>query len=663
MKKTLHTLTAATLALFFLASHSATAQHGLPFSDSFQSYVNTDDFVQNSGWTTIDHNGDGYNWYLHISGNLRAMASESWDGQPLQPENYLITPQLQLPDHDGAPGDPSIFLSFDVAATGNNFYEEHYKVVVSTTGNSPADFVDDNIVWEETLDQSTSGSNFDYRIINLNDFAGETVYIAFVHYDVTDMDRLLINNVGVNYTTSAIIHPDVVHFNAMDPADVSTRLLWLMSSEVTAIHHNGDALNPGTDYEVTDLDGENASLTIMAHVFEGATSDVELTLSFDAGGTEMVLTVKVLAAPQDASVDPILGRFDPGDPADVTTLIHWGSATAITAIHDGSSTLDPNHYQVEGNQLSILAAYFDGQEPGYVAFAISFDAGEDAHFYVQIFDHSAHALPFEENFMGMEVLGGNTPETWLPNGWISVDANGDGHNWYWVPVTADGVVSFGRMQSRSAVQDDEGEWQALFPDNWLFTPPIELDPITAEGQSIELRFRVAPGAATPGFRLEHYSVMISFTDMDPGSFSEIFSETLSQDHPQNELQERTVELSFYEGQTVYLAFRHHEVSDMDRLLMSQVEVEKLGETSIPEVNETTIRVFPNPAASYLNIHASARIHEVSVYNVSGQLVMLHAAYGEHHQLNLGRLPEGTYIVRAVTDQGVHVERVQVMHGK
>ncbi len=630
----------------------------LPFAENFNAYEDTDDFLANSDWITVDANNDGYNWYLHVMDDTNVMASESWDGEPLEPENYLISPAISIPDltDDMA----ATALLFDIAATGSNYYEEKYKVVVSTTGNDVSDFEDGDILLEETLGEEESDWNFSPRQLALADYAGETIYLAFVHFDCTDQDRLVINNVSVQKTNSAFLHPMAGIYNPMDPQDVTTGLFWKEATAITAIHRGDEELTPGEDYTTTDINDDMTELAFMAEYFEGAAADMDFTISFDTG-YDAEYTVKVTAVIEDASVSPGMVDYDPEDPQDVSTTIHWGSAAEVVSLHDGDNALDPAHYEVTDDELTIMASYFDGMEPGYVHLSVGFDLGDNADLLVRVFDHSVHSLPFTENFMGHEALGGFTPETWLPNGWLSVDADGDGHNWYYVPIMDGEEVDFGRMQSRSAYFDEEeDDYVALTPDNWLFAPAIELDQITGEDQSIELSFRVAPGASSPGFRLEHYSVMLSYTDMDPESFDEIYSETISEDHPQNELQERTVELSFYEGQQVYIAFRHHDVEDMDRLLLSDVKVEFLGETSVSEPTAATLNVFPNPANDHITIASGSTIEVVRVFDILGNLILDETVNTDRHELDLSGLTEGTYIVRAITGEGSLVRRIQVI---
>ncbi|MFO8067731.1 MAG: choice-of-anchor J domain-containing protein, partial [Bacteroidales bacterium] len=262
----------------------------LPFFDDFETYVDTDDFVANSDWSIVDADGDGNNWYLHYDDvdEINVMASRSWDADagPLTPENYLITPALEIPELTEE--NDIIQLSYVVTAGGSNYFEEHYKVVVSTTGNAPEDFIDANIVLEETLTVDESGWNFTLREVDLSDFQNEVIYIAFVHYDCTDMDRLIIKEVGVSVET--IVEPvyytvtfDVEGANGAIEASVDGTAI----SSGDMVEEGKDVLftaTPDTDYIVkawyldgTAIDGE----TDETYTYTALDADIDVKVEFE----------------------------------------------------------------------------------------------------------------------------------------------------------------------------------------------------------------------------------------------------------------------------------------------------------------------------------------------------------------------------------------------
>jgi len=142
----------------------------------------------------------------------------------------------------------------------------------------------------------------------------------------------------------------------------------------------------------------------------------------------------------------------------------------------------------------------------------------------------------------------------LPNGWTTVDSDGDGNNWY---VTS-GVVHAGDgcVTSASWVNNT-----VLTPDNWLISPAVELS------GDATLSFWVA--GQDPNYAAEHFSVYLSTT----GTAISDFTTTLLYDQVSTPtMTQYTVDLSPYSGQTVYIAFRHHNITDMFRLNLDDVEI-------------------------------------------------------------------------------------------
>ena len=145
-----------------------------------------------SSWMTIDNDGDGNNWtqqqYRANTGNGHA-ASASWDqGAALTPDNYLVTPDITLPTGI------SPILSFWFRGLDNNpsWAKEHLEVKVGSAGASTVS--DFNSI--PVFDTITS-NEYVQKIVNLNSYAGQTIRLAFIHNNVTDMNQLLIDDIIV----------------------------------------------------------------------------------------------------------------------------------------------------------------------------------------------------------------------------------------------------------------------------------------------------------------------------------------------------------------------------------------------------------------------------------------------------------------------------------
>jgi hypothetical protein len=157
-----------------------------PFTEGFETAVPPD------CWSLNDADGDGVNWYQSTSvfphSGLAMAVSASWNGSPLTPDNYLITPQLAIPAGTYA-------LTYWVAAQDPAYAAEQYSVMVSTTGIVPANFTS---VFTETL---TSDTTWAMRTVSLAAYSGQNIYLAFRHWGVTDMFYFRLDDINVDVAT------------------------------------------------------------------------------------------------------------------------------------------------------------------------------------------------------------------------------------------------------------------------------------------------------------------------------------------------------------------------------------------------------------------------------------------------------------------------------
>ena len=141
----------------------------------------TDPFAE--GWTIRDDDGDGYNWeWMDASGSnynvyegTHCMASASYQnsafggGTALTPNNWLISPAFTA----------GSTVTFWYAGQDPNYAAETFGVYVIANGTTSAE-----------LGHFTASNTYQQGSVDISDFAGQTVQVAFRHYDITDMFRL-----------------------------------------------------------------------------------------------------------------------------------------------------------------------------------------------------------------------------------------------------------------------------------------------------------------------------------------------------------------------------------------------------------------------------------------------------------------------------------------
>jgi GH35 family endo-1,4-beta-xylanase len=71
---------------------------------------------------------------------------------------------------------------------------------------------------------------------------------------------------------------------------------------------------------------------------------------------------------------------------------------------------------------------------------------------------------------------------------------------------------------------------------------------------------------------------------------------------------------------------------------------------VSEISESTLKVYPNPATSVLNIDYDNAPYNVLLFNSVGVLVQSEVAENPSHKMNVGHLNKGLYLVRIQDDE-------------
>ncbi|MBR1850819.1 MAG: choice-of-anchor J domain-containing protein [Bacteroidales bacterium] len=180
---------------------TASATHQITIVDSCHFHLPyIEDFTNGIDcWCSIDGDGDGHTWeeesindytdYTSAYQDEHCIASASYWYGPITPDNWIISPRIEL----NASG--SIILKWSDLALHTDDYREHYSVWISTTG---ADTSDMRVkLFERTTDTYMTWKQ---QSVDLTDYAGKVVYIAFRHHDCTGQDMLFIDSISITAT-------------------------------------------------------------------------------------------------------------------------------------------------------------------------------------------------------------------------------------------------------------------------------------------------------------------------------------------------------------------------------------------------------------------------------------------------------------------------------
>ena len=219
--------------LTWTAPETSGAVVGTPVTESFEEGL--------GGFTTIDADGDGYNWTYHINtgtGNHTTNTgdgvaySESYSndaGSALTPDNWLVTPLASL---DGT-------FSFYACGQDANYVAEHFAVYVSTT------VADDPSAFEQVSEEFIATASMTEYTVDLSAYAGQAGYIAIRHFNVTDMFVLNVDDVTYLAVESAAPALRGAVTVASYNIYVESQLLAGVSGEETTYHIATDKVSNG----------------------------------------------------------------------------------------------------------------------------------------------------------------------------------------------------------------------------------------------------------------------------------------------------------------------------------------------------------------------------------------------------------------------------------
>ena len=315
----------------------------------------------------------------------------------------------------------------------------------------------------------------------------------------------------------------------------------------------------------------------------------------------------------------------------VTFIANAPLATSFAWTVDGSA--------VAGNTNTMTTTFTAGGVHTVAVTASNSEGSSTASTTVNVISCDAiTTFPYIQNFEDVEVY----------DCWTFIDADGDGFNWdpnylrdFIDPETGEPNPQGHNGSNGLAGSASWYNQSVLFPDNWMITPAMAIP----GGTNYQLAW-YAKGQ-DPQYSSEYYSVYVSNTkDVNAiMTTTPLYSGTTT-----STWQLKTIDLTPYAGQTIYISFRHHNVSDMFYLVIDDIAV---GAGVGLDDHDMNISVYPNPATNSINVMGEG-IQQVQILDIDGRTIM---NFNEGGQLNIAGLANGMYLVRIVTENGVQMNKI------
>lgn len=389
MKK-IFTLFVAILAM------SICAKAQTVFTENFDSGMPT-------GWTQIDANNDGMGWE-HSSnpvsyfpsgvdltgsghnGSAAFMLSGSYSNvtqTAITPDNWLITPAINLTGNST--------LKFYVCAQDDNYAAEHYGVFISTTNaTSTTAFT---MLNEWTVGSSKVQSAWEEKIVDLSAYTGQTVYIAFRHFNCNDLFLLNLDDVTItaNPTTPTITaNPTSFSFTNIiagntSSAVTSTIQAYNLTTGITATTAAPFEVSAdGTTFAGTASLGTSGGTLYVRYAPTTAGNHTDSVVLSSTGAPDVAISLT------GSSVDCSNYPFPINEDFSSDLSACW---QVVLSDPDNSNTP-----WVDASGVFVFSSYSSVTSNDYVEYLITPELHGNGAMLVS-FDHMAYSEYFDETFM------------------------------------------------------------------------------------------------------------------------------------------------------------------------------------------------------------------------------------------------------------------------
>lgn len=203
---------------------------------------------------------------------------------------------------------------------------------------------------------------------------------------------------------------------------------------------------------------------------------------------------------------------------------------------------------------------------------------------------------YEETFTADQTLAASgwtlfsqDTDTGVANNWVATSTNGNGI-----------MASFSWYNN-----------VAYTPNNYAFSPAINLTSYTGP---IRLSYKHA--AQDPDWDAEKYSLYVTTSPTVAAATTALHSQTTM--NGINTLTEITFDLSSYAGQTVYLCFRHHGVTDQYNIIFDDIKVEKMLQNNISLQSVAVQSYITAGSQTYSGTVKNIGTNNVTSYTVTWQ---------------------------------------------
>lgn len=559
-----------------------------------------------TGWTTLDADEDGKSWYHRTDSQIgnKLASSKSYDSGALTPNNYIISDRFDFTSYEIS---DVLKLSYRIGATGNNYFREHYKLVISLTGNTYNDFASGTVLFEETLTQTESGWSLKIRTVDIDSYADQQFWLAWVHFDCTNQDGLLLDDIQV--------------YEGDDPID-TPYTSWIVGDEEDIITQNhlqgivlagggGDNSNAMTWF-LNRADGGDV-VVIRASGSDGYNNYFYSDLGVDINSVETLL-INSLDAAQDPYVEQQIRNAE-------ALFIGGGDQYDYYEFWKDTPVMDAINYLINDKKVVVGGTSAGMAILGKAYYTPSGSSATSELLLANPYHSSINILGIDD-FINVPILANTVTDTHFDNrersGRLFTFLARMVNDW---GIEAKGIAA---NEYTAVCIDQEGKAYVFGNQNYTdyayFLRSMDCAPEVCElnqpltwdcnNQAVKV-YRVLGKESDPDY--------FDLNTWNSGSNGEWFY--------------------WYAEDGVFYT--------------SQI-------SSISTFEKQEIRIYPNPARHFFTIEQKSNSgFSFDLYSISGRKLISESIKFNSTKIDISSLPDGIYLIQIRTDLGVYNERIIV----
>lgn len=611
-------------------------------------------------WTTIDADGDGRTWYTWTttegpaghSGSSYTATSASYDGMALFPDNYLVSPLVEL---GGT-------LHFWACAQSTYFPSEHFGVALSIVDNTnPNAFItiqawtisakDTGGTSRETNDGSRAQGNWYEYTVDLSNYGGALGYVAIRHFDCCDNFRLNVDDIELTVPNGAKVAStrdyvfDVYRTTADNEGPYTDENTTLLAQNLTSspyIDLGWEDLEEGSYKYGVSMKDEEGEVLVTAWsnpLLKGQRFLITALANPGQGGTiagagyyASGLTCTLVATPHETydfvnwTKDGVVVSDSPAYSFVVTENAEYQAhfelrMHTVTTSTDpaGAGNVSPGGTYVHGTTCTLESS----SNPGYAFQYWSINGAQVS---------SQHSYSFTVTEDAVCVAHYSQ----LPSYTITVSASpSDGG-----VVTGGGTYYINQTCSLSATANTGYQF-----DHWTKNGSV-----TSNGPSFS--FTVNQNATyVAHFTLKSYQVSAYVNPSGSGVISgagtyvhgstATLSVTPNENYHFIKWTENGTEVATTPTYSFVVTGNHQLIAHLEYI------------DAVDEQQPVKVMLYPNPVNEKLTVESEEPVRQYEVYSMSGALVAkVKEGLGQRLDLDVEGLPAGTYLLRLTTDSAV-----------